>query len=696
MNPRRLTALILAALVCASPLAPAAQSTDEMLLRTAIELADAKGDVKGAVELLKRLSSSTDPKVAASAKDHLARLAAAAPAPRSDAPVERRILVDASFEATDVSRDGRLAVGMDRAGAIQLRNLTTGAFTVLVPVSSGRLAAWPLLSPDGRSVAYGVIEPSLTTGHRGVSLRVIGTDAGAEPRTLVSLLAVPPVYGLFPQAWSPDGKAILVSRPGGVVGGSQQGASPQLGWISVVDGAFTSIKTLDPGRGPGRPALSHDGRWIAYSGAPPTPGSELDKYIYVLDTSTQTETVVVSMLGNNVEPVWTPDGKHLLFVGDRSGSGLWSVAVKNGRPAGEPTLIRPGIRRGLIEVSESGALHHTRVEGNEFTTFVADRAATGWNVVQVFAGGSPALSPDGKSVAFLRYLTARDGAKARPFELTVRTVETGHERAYPRAGTDRLAPIIWRPEASGVMVSIVSPVEGGGNLLDRAFFGLDLRTNAFTRIVRRDADAHSRSNSAAVSPDGTTMFMAARRDSGAVAGIVAVDATTGAERPVVRFPLPGLAAMQIIAGPDEVGPALALSPDGATLALLTIETPTQARLYAVNVDGSGYRELYGPYTSTPGAPAWTPDGRTIVIGTRDTTGMRALRVPLDGGSPQPFDLDLMRLTGTIPLPSLNRMLGGFISFSRDGSRMAFEATTLRSYELWAIENVGGLQAAGRR
>ena len=50
------------------------------------------------------------------------------------------------------------------------------------------------------------------------------------------------------------------------------------------------------------------------------------------------ETEIVKTAGINTSPVWTPDGKHILFTSDRSGRmDLWSVAVQNGKAIGSPS-----------------------------------------------------------------------------------------------------------------------------------------------------------------------------------------------------------------------------------------------------------------------------------------------------------------------------------------------------------------------
>jgi TolB protein len=73
-----------------------------------------------------------------------------------------------------------------------------------------------------------------------------------------------------------------------------------------------------------RPILS-DGRMIAFAWQKPEAGN-FDIYIY--DTTSQKFVQVTSDKGNNERPVWAPDGKHIAFQSNRSGSTqIYSMTV---------------------------------------------------------------------------------------------------------------------------------------------------------------------------------------------------------------------------------------------------------------------------------------------------------------------------------------------------------------------------------
>src|SRR5262249_8467482 len=145
---------------------------------------------------------------------------------------------------------------------------------------------------------------------------------------------------LPPAGWTADGKSILAVA-------HKKDRTWQLEWISTANGEEKPLKSLQ-WRLQGVssiPQISPDGRFIAYaalavnpSKLPPAPTDLLDQHIYVLATDGSSEAEVVKTAGLNKAPLWTPDGKHILFTSDRSGeTRLWSIAIENGKTAGAPS-----------------------------------------------------------------------------------------------------------------------------------------------------------------------------------------------------------------------------------------------------------------------------------------------------------------------------------------------------------------------
>src|SRR5205823_1517330 len=122
-----------------------------------------------------------------------------------------------------------------------------------------------------------------------------------------------------PCAWSPDGKQILTLF-------FRRDNSSQIALLSASSGSVRVLKSLNWVY-PRKMDVSPDGRYIVYdeTGNDDAPTGNL----YVLASDGSRENVLVNDAGNNILPVWTRDGKQVLFASDRDGAmALWSVAVR--------------------------------------------------------------------------------------------------------------------------------------------------------------------------------------------------------------------------------------------------------------------------------------------------------------------------------------------------------------------------------
>ncbi len=619
----------------------------------------------------------TEPKEIVSAAR--AKLAALAPVRRQSGPTSpRRVIADQTTFVNDVSPDGRLAVGLT-AGLdtrLVLQDPSTGETTTLVAGTQAAFGRWPVFSADGQQLAYSWTERGSGTG----SLRVVGTSAGAPSRTI---LAADPERGqVMPLGWSADGKAILALLGGG-----------RIAWIAVADGAVRVIKSLeawrkvpsvDANNGLVYPRLSPDGNSIAYS-AVARDGSP-DRYIYVIDANGQNEATVVSVAGANTHPVWTADGSHLLYLTDRSGSrDLMAVAIRGGAAGGEPSRLQAAFAGFPIRLTRTGDLFYQQSDGplGTMLELVAERNPAGARVVQTFRGLSGTWSKNNQ-VAFFRPVVAGAGVSN---ELILRSLDTGEERLFRHDSLTNVSPR-WLHDSSGVVV-YVQP-EGGDRAKSGSFQLADSRTGTFRRLFDRDTASHERSEVSALSPDSKTLYLTARKDRQAPwTEIVGVDMATGVERPIATLPAPGLPGS---------APGFAVSPDGTTIVLqawVGAQGSGKARLITVRVDGTDYRELYGPFDGEGFADRtrWTPDGQSIVFvaATGPTSGWRVMRIAATGGQPEFDGLASPGLTGSVPIPEITAIAN--MDLSPDGSRIIVGARTRQTWDVWVLENVKSLLTA---
>lgn len=597
-----------------------------------------------------------------------ARLGAVGSARGQEEFPPRRVLDGGPVEMIEVSEDGRLALGREIAGLnylnLAVRDLSSGRTATLLKGTPS--ASWfrPRLSSDGRRVAYRWLER--TSGREPqMSLRVIGTEPGATPDIILPQVSLT----TNPMGWSPDAKAILVS------------VTPQeLAWLSVESKSVRTVKTFEKWQEVYDASVSPDGRFIAYS-AKPVSGSN-DKYIYIMDANGLRETAVVKTAGSRGWPFWRPDGTQLFFRGDRGipgGSALWSIGIRDGEAVGEPWIVKEGFTEIPIGFTSSGSLFYTRSSGaNHPYQFLIHRNPAQGESALAFTGQAASWSPDGRSLAFMR------GNATGALELIIRSVDTGEERSYRHAGIPLVTPR-WLHNGSGLIVMINAQVDGRQT---SAFHLMDVRTGTFRRLFDRDANGRSRTVVGTVSPDDRTLYLGVRNAAGRLTEIVGVDLATGVERPIFTLPGAGLTG----------GIGLAVSPDGATLAWMASGTApstehADARIYSVGVDGSNYREVFGPFPTGAGnmiadKMQWTPDGRTIVFVDFDANNnWRLMRVPAEGGKAEFDGLDFGTLAPRAPGV---RMVPGSLpnlDLSPDGSRALVCTHTVSNHELWALDNL---------
>jgi hypothetical protein len=444
MTPaRRLTMLLAVALATFTLAGLGAQSRDEVALRAAIETKTIKGNLKAAVAELQVLSSSHDRRVAATALLHLAecyqtlgqadaqtvyarivreyadQTAAVAVArtrlkPQQTGPLPnepRRVCsgcVGDKIKDFTLSPDARWVgytagdgIGRSYDDDLMIRDLTTGEVTRLVDVprtDSARFAARRAIwAPDLKQIAYFYRDTDVPGVGDRSQLRVVSSQPGSQPRTLVDN---PDLRYVFPTAWSPDGRSILVMA-------GHRDFTWQLAWVSASTGAMTVLKSLnwqfdEFGNGP---ELSPDGRYIAYcaltktrtSARDPVGAGEMTLYILAADGSH--ETGVAGAATEDSFPVWAPDGSRVFFISDRltRSVDLLSVAVRDGRVIGAPSVVKSGMGWApLVGITRAGVLHYVLLDEGYPRTLVEDiRAGHPPSVPKAFSGistSSPAMA----------------------------------------------------------------------------------------------------------------------------------------------------------------------------------------------------------------------------------------------------------------------------------------------------------------
>jgi Tol biopolymer transport system component len=545
--------------------------------------------------------------------------------------------------------DGRYLSFRTESEDIAIRDLATGQIRQLTKHKGVQESAYTSIpSPDGKRVAY--------TWYRDgdYEVRVVGIG-DAEPRVLIS---DPEVEWLELTDWSPDGQGVLTVL-------NRKDRTGVMALVSVHDASLRILREFKE-RVPARPRCSPDGRYIAYSlQQGPKPG---ESDIFVLDMESGREIPLIQHPANDVNPDWTPDGKRILFLSDRSGAtGAWWIQVAEGRPQGTPALVKPDLGEDLAPIgfTRNGSYYygmHTEMSD----VYIAELdLATGKLIsapsaaTQRFVGSNskPDWSPDGRQLLF--FSKRGPGAwGARAF--CVRSIETGEVRELA-SKLDRMQGR-WSSDGRSLLGMAFHPTEGIG------LYRIDVQTGDFAAVPRPPGHYGYLPVS---SRDGRSLIYQGEVKESKKYCVLRRDLETGHNEELFCF-----------TDPVHFVSRLTLSPDGRQLAFVMAED-TEHRsmvLKVVPVAGGDVRDVLRgveiPFCEA--SIAWTPDSSSLLF-LRQAPPKAGLRsgetelwiISVQGGEPRKLELAAEGMRDIVLHPA-----GRLIAFTEEKDKD----------EVWVMEN----------
>jgi eukaryotic-like serine/threonine-protein kinase len=192
-----------------------------------------------------------------------------------------RVSPDGSRIALDVT-------GSDGAQDVWVFDVKSGALTRLT--FDGR-SADPLWSPDGLRIAFSRMEAAALA----TDTYEVAADGSGTPKLLVGGPG-----SQWPGAWMPDGKTLIFDE-------IHPGPLMHIGTLGP-DGKRTTI-VEQPNASTRLPAISPDGRWIAYAS---NESGRVEVYVRAMQGSGRWQ----ASIAGGTQPVWSRDGKTLYYRTD--------------------------------------------------------------------------------------------------------------------------------------------------------------------------------------------------------------------------------------------------------------------------------------------------------------------------------------------------------------------------------------------
>lgn len=305
-----------------------------------------KGDEAQAITILKGILVQFPTDVALSQKAQA--LLAGLGQPASEAVTVRKIPLPPGW-VISVSSSGRFLAYMPKGSKdLVVYEIATGKSWAAIKGKGDKYIENAEFSPEDRLIAY-VFGGSIHTA------RIDGSEAK-------------PIYKgdgkseLWVVDWSPDGGSLIVD--------STDSTSKSLFTLDVKTGTMKELKRKGHPEELWRPHFSSDGRYLAYQMA--ADGGKRKK-IFLRDLQSFIETPLVEREVDQIVGWWPGDTK-VLFSSERTGTkGLWAIAVRDGKPSGEPEMVKANLGDGfgVKQITRDGLIYYTEEKASTESVYVA-------------------------------------------------------------------------------------------------------------------------------------------------------------------------------------------------------------------------------------------------------------------------------------------------------------------------------------
>jgi Tol biopolymer transport system component len=259
-------------------------------------------------------------------------------------------------------------------------------------------------------------------------------------------------------------------------------------YLKRVNGSAVTQLTADPGNDV-MPVFSPDGRRIAFCS---DRAGNWD--IYITDITGGQPVQVTSEFTQDIHPSFSPDGRHLVYCSFGSQSGQWELVVVDLDNPSTRKFIGYGLLPRWSPVDNRIAFQRARERGTRWfsvwTIDLVDGEAT--LPTEVFAATNAAVitpdwSPDGKHLVFCTVIEpgADDSARPAQADVWVGSVDGRNRANLTKSRFANLQPV-WGPDGS--IFYVTDRGEGGVDNVWAIRPGMALRVVAQPNSPKKDPD----------------------------------------------------------------------------------------------------------------------------------------------------------------------------------------------------------------
>ncbi len=396
-------------------------------------------------------------------------------------------------------------------------------------------------------------------------------------------------------------------------------------------------------------SLSPDASLVVFDR--PDPATRL-RDLYIAEVGKPGDTALIRDAASDHSPMWTRDGRFVLFLSDRSGpTGLWAQPMHGARPVGPPQRVEPNLGWAfpMGDTSSGGYFFRRQMGTRDVHTVTLDesgvvsgepvRAST----EVIGANGGSDWSPDGRSLTFFRRRDDR-------WSLVIKDLASGREREISDPQMVGIGRPRWEADGRSILLK--------ASYRDRiGVHRLDLHTGLVSMILPHQIGHYE------LIPGTREILYNTRRHE-----LYRHDLDTGRTVVAHRVEAPWFATgIAVSRDGQRIAYSASDGRGGGSLRVAGVDSPEPAReIFVASADE--YIEAY----------AFTPDGTEVLFKrSRRSPG------PLESDHSQVWAVDVgsgeARLVG-LDIHGINQL-----RLSPDGRRLSFDAGW-PTQEVWVLED----------